>query len=337
MSSESKYTSIGFAKSLSIMKEGDTEITAKEFLARDEGLFRTEIKKYKVYLSLEPQDKANVVSWRKEEGDIIAAAVSSVDDLQLLLESDVSFSSSETADNAVKQNSDVIINSGFEVIPECIKYARSIYRNTRHMLQYLISFQFILLFVALMPMIFGISSVFTPSSVVFYSVLVSLPLAFALSVENVRGNELKDTFGKEIEGLNIHNLVLIPGISALVTGVAVTLSAKFSSALTLGAMGAKGSALVTLVSSTVFLAFVMASEDIFDLGVFKNKELIFATLFVLSVTSLFLYVPFLSSLIGVEGPGIVSFISSFVTGLAPAVIATGIRLFKKQFFTVKNI
>ena len=330
MSSEAKFTSLGFAKSLAIMKEGDREITAKEFLSRDDGLFRTDIKKYKVYISLESEDKANIVSWRKEEGDIIAAAVSGVEDLRLLLEADVSFSSADNADNAVKQNSDVIVNSGFEVIPECIKYARSIYRNTRHMLQYLVSFQFILLFVSLIPMLIKVTPLFSPSAVVFYSVLVSLPLAASLSVENLRGNELKDTFGKEIEGLNIHNLVIIPGISALVTAASVLLSERFSSAI---AGGASGASFMTLVSSTVFLSFVMSAEDTFDVSIFKNKELIFASVFAVLVSLLFIYVPALSRLIGVERIGAMTLIFALLTGLIPSIVAVGIKLFKKYVFS----
>lgn len=330
MSSEAKFTTLGFAKSLAIMKEGDRDISHKEFQGRDEGLFRTDIKKYKVYLSLESEDKANIVSWRKEEGDIIAAAVSGVEDLRLLLESDVSFSSADSADNAVKQNSDVIVSSGFEVIPECIKYARSIYRNTRHMLQYLVSFQFILLFVSIFPMFLNGTPLFSPSAVVFYSVLVSLPLSASLSVENLRGNELKDTFGKEIEGLNIHNLVIIPGISALVTAATVILSQRFSSAV---AGGSSGASLLTLVSGTVFLAFVMSAEDTFDVSVFKNRELIIAGLFALFITVIFIYVPFLSILIKVERMSAMTFAFALLTGLIPSIVAVGIKLFRKYAFS----
>ncbi len=319
MSDEAKFTSIGTAKSLSIMKDKDKEITEKEFLAADEGLFRTDIKDYKVYVLFSPEQKARVVSMRKEEGDIVAAAVSSVDDLRLLIESDVSFASEDTSDKAVKENSDIIIKSGFELIPECIKYARSVYRNTRHMLQYFVNYQFVLLFVTLIPLFFNKILFFSPTAIMVYSILAVLPLTVALATENVRGNELKETFGKENQGMNIHNLMLIPAISAFVTGVLVTLSSGFSA----------GAAFVTLVSSAVFMAWVLSAEDSFDVSIFRNKELIIASVTALFFMFLFLYTPFLNTLIGVKAPDFTTTLLAFFTGMVSAFVSLAIKLMQK--------
>ena len=317
MSDEPKFTSIGVAKSLSIMKDKDKEITEKEFLALDEGLFRTEIKDYKVYVLFSPEEKARVVSMRKGEGDIVAAAVSSVDDLRLLIESDVSFASEDISDKPVKENSDVVLRSGFELIPECIKYARAVYRNTRHMLEYFVNYQFILLFVTLIPFIFNKTFLITPSAMVAYSILASLPLSVSLAIENIRGNELKETFGKENQGLNIHNLMLIPAISAFVTGVLVTLSDRFS-----------GGGYVTLVSSAVFMAWALSIDDTFDTSVFKNKELIISSLAVFIFMFLFLYTP-LNSLIGIKAPTFLFTLFSIFTGMLSGVITVTVKLLQK--------
>ncbi len=339
MSNEAKFTSIGFAKSLSIMKDGDMEIAAKDFAEVDEGLFRTEIKKYKVYLSLGSADKVKVVSWRKQDGDIIASAVSSVDDLQLLLESDVSFSSAVMGDNAAIQNSDVVINSGFELIPECIKYARLVYRNTRHVLQYFMSFQFTLLFSAIIPIISLGASAFSPAAIIFYALLTALPLAVSLSTENLRGNELKDTFGKENQGMNLQNLLIIPCITSFIASVVVTLTARLSLNLVSDLYQMRGGALLALVSGTVFLSFVISMDDVFDISVFKNKELIISAAISFALVLLFVLTPFFSSLILVKAPNVKIITLALITGLVPALICMGIKLVKKYIFagSEKNV
>ncbi len=333
MSSEGLSTSIGFAKSLSILREGDKVIEAKELAALDMGLFRADLKSYKVFVWLSPQQKSDIASYRKSDGDIIAVTASSVDDLGLLLESDVSFCPALTSDEAAKQNSDVIIDGSFDLIPECIKYARSIYRNTRHMLQYVMSFQFIILFSALLSMIFTGSPVFTSGSLMTYSVLVSVPLSMSLALQGLRGNEMRDTFGAQNQDINAQNLLLIPAICGLVSGAVITLSAKAAQLGDASALSINGAAFVTLVSSTVFMAYALSSDDSFDVSVFKNRALLLSTFTSLGIMALFTFVKPLSALIGIHTPSAQVFALSVITGLIPSLVCVGIKLVKKYVFS----
>ncbi|MBQ7896968.1 MAG: cation transporting ATPase C-terminal domain-containing protein, partial [Clostridia bacterium] len=74
-------------------------------------------------------------------------------------------------------------------------------------------------------------------------------------------------------------------------------------------------------------------EDTFDVSIFKNKELIFASVFAVLVSLLFIYVPALSRLIGVERIGAMTLIFALLTGLIPSIVAVGIKLFKKYVFS----
>ncbi len=329
MTSEPRHTSIGFAKSLSIMKENERVVTASEFEALDEGVFRTEIKDYKVFVSLSPEEKRRVASWRKEEGDIVASVVSDTDSFELLLESDVSFST-ESSEGVVIQNSDVVINGGFELIPECIKYARLIYRNVRHSLEYLLSFQFLIFFMTLLPIIFSGAPLLTPTAVILFAVTAALPISTALAIEGVRGNELKGSFGKENLGINIYNLFLIPSLSALLTAVVMILSARFSAD---GEGYLASAAFITLVSSSIFTAYALSMDGAFEGVVFKNKELILVSLGVVAISSLFIFTPF-SSLLGMTSPKVTTAILAFVTGIVPSLVSMGVKLINKYVFGV---
>lgn len=332
MTSEGRSTSTGFAKSLSILKGDDRVIEDKELLQMDMGLFRADIKSYKVYVGLTPDNKADIASYRKSDGDIIAVTASSVDDLRLLLESDVSFCPSDTSDEATRQNSDVIIGAGFDLIPECMKYARSLYSNTRHMLQYILNFQFILLFSALLPLIYlGVPAV-SAVSVMTYAVLVAVPMSAALAVQGPRGNELRDTFGMQNLEINAQNLILIPAICGFVSGVTVALSAK-AALLSISSGVVNGCSFVSLVSGGVFMAFALASDDGFDFGVFKNRHLIVSAFTSIGVMILFTFIRPLAGLIGIQTPNTQRYILSFVMGAVPALVCVGIKLVKKYVFS----
>ncbi|MBR6632941.1 MAG: cation-transporting P-type ATPase [Clostridia bacterium] len=330
MSSEGLSTSTGFAKSLSILRDDDKVIEAKELVQLDMGVFRADIKNYKVYVSLTPSQMSEIASWRKSDGDIIAVTATSIEDLALLLEGDVSFCSADSDDEATRQNSDVLVDGSFELIPECIKHARSIYRNVRHTLQYLLNYQFVLFFSFVISMMFLGKPVFSSGIIMTYSILISIPLSLALAVEGLRGNELRDTFGSQNLEINAQNLILIPAICGFVSGVVITLSVKVSYLISSSLIN--GSAFVTLVSSAVFMAYALSSDDSFDAGVFKNRHLHLASLFSFGIMALFTFVKPLASLIGINTPTPESFALSILIGLVPSLICIGIRIIKKYVF-----
>ncbi len=336
MTSEGLSTSIGFAKSISLLRDEDKVIENKEYEKLELGVFRADLKSYKVFVWLPPEERAKIASYRKEDGDIIAVTTSGVDDLSLLLEADVSFCPSDVSDEAVRQNSDIIIDGGFELIHECIKYARSVYRNTRHILQYALNFQFVLLFSTLLSILFLGSFTFTPNAIMSYAILVYLPLLFSLAIQGLNGKELKDDFGAQNKSINAQNLLLIPAISAFVSGGVISLSAKAAAIVNSSSEAASGSAFITLVSSAVFMAFALSCEENFDTSVFKNKYLIITALTSFGVLALFTLVPPFEALIGIATPNAQSYALSFATGLVPALVCMGIRLVNKYVINNKK-
>lgn len=336
MTSEGRSTSMGFAKSLSILRDDDKIVEAKELVQMDVGVFRADIKKYKVYVSLNSDEKSEIVSYRKDDGDIIAVTASSVEDLRPIIESDVSFCPSAGSDEAARQNADVILDGSFELIPECIKYARSFYCNTRHMLQYFLNFQFIMLFSALLPLIFTGTFALTSGTVMVYSVFIAIPMAFSLAVRELRGNELRDVFGGQNLEINIQNLILIPAICGFVGGAVITLSAKVAVAAAVSAQGVNGCAFVTLVSAGISMAYSLSFDGKFDFMILKNKGLILFSVLSLGIMSLFVFIKPIGALINVDFPGGEKFALSFILGFVPSLICVGIKLVNKYVFSTQK-
>ncbi len=329
MTNEPRHTSLGFADSLAIMKTGDEAIDSLELEKIDEGLFRADIKKYKVFLSLDGEQKGKIVRFRKTEGDIVAATASNVKDIPLQLESDVSFCVDTVLDEAVIRNSDAVLLRGFDLVPECIKYARSIYRNIRHMLEYIMMSQFTLVSCAFMFLIFLPEIAFTPAQIVVWSVFVSLPLTLILSCEKVRGTELVSTFGEENVNINFQNLIGLPLVTGLFSGLVTALCARFGATLGESVSACRGAAFVAVVVSGVLMAFSVTSDSNVSKRLFVNKPLLILALPITLASLAFVFVPTFSKSVGMSAMSMKLFIVSLLTGFVPLLLSFGIKLVKK--------
>ena len=335
MTNEPRATSVGFADSLAIMKTGNLAIDKTEFERCDEGLFRADIKKYKVFLGLDGDLKGQIVRFRKSDGDIVASTASSVEDIPLQLESDVSFSVESSRDDSVVRNSDVVLVGGIELIPECIKFARCVYRNIRHMLEFLMYSQFTLASCAFMFLVFLSEIKFVPIQIILYSMTVFLPLSFVLSCERVRGTELKLNFGEENVNINFQNLITLPLVCGLSSGLVSALGARLCLLAGSSVGECRGVAFLILALSSVFMAFSVSS-DVTLAGVFRNKLLIVVAPFVITLALVIVFSPALSDLLGMSPVGVKNAFISFAISVVPLLLSMGVQLVKKYVFNNKN-
>ncbi len=332
MTNEPRATSLGFADSLSIMKEGDEAIDRGEFDRIDEGLFRADIKKYKVFLSFDSDTKGKIVRFRKSDGDIVASTASSTDDIPLQLEADVSFTTEKARDDTVVRNSDVVLTKGIDMLPECIKYARSVYRNMRHMLEFLMYSQFTLASSAFMFLIFLPEIGFGPMQIILYSIISFIPLAIVLSCEKVRGTELRLNFGEENVNINFQNLITIPLVCGLVSGLVSAFSARLMLLAGADSTLCRSASFITLAISAVFMAFSVSGDSSFSSRILKNKVLFIISPIVLALSLLTVMTKPFSALFGMGVIEWKNILISLALSMVPMLLAAGIRLVKKYVF-----
>ena len=173
-------------------------------------------------------------------------------------------------------------------------------------------------------------------TVMVYSVLIAIPMAFSLAVRELRGNELKDVFGGQNLEINIQNLILIPAICGFVGGAVITLSAKAAVAAAMSAQAVNGCAFVTLVSAGISMAYSLSFDDSFDFMILKNKGLIILSVLSLGIMSLFVFVTPMGALINAGFPGGEKFALSFILGFVPSLICVGIKLVNKYVFSTQK-
>lgn len=332
MTNESRTTAVGFADSLAIMKNGDEAVDGVEFERIDEGLFRADIKKYKVFLSFDPEKKAKIVKYRKEEGDIVASAVSSLYDIPLQAESDIAFCTGNVRDNNVARNSDVILTKGFAGVTDCIKYARCVYRNIRHMLEFFMLTQFTSASCAFMFLIFLPEILLLPIQIILYSLLAFFPSALVISTEKVRGTEMKASFGEENVNINFQNIITLPLICGLVSGLTATLSARIMYDGGASLAQCRGIAYFTLCVTALFMAMAVSGDFRLSSGIFKNKNLFAVSLPATLISLLLLITPKISDFLGMSITSVKTVFISVLISLIPCVLAFGLKLVKKYVF-----
>ena len=331
MTDEPRATSVGFADSLAIMKTGDRAIDTLELDRIDEGLFRADLRQYKVFLALDAEQKGKVVRFRKSDGDIVAATASSVDDIPLQLESDVAFCMNNVSD-ALVRNSDAVLLSGFDMVPECMKYARSIYRNVRHMLEFLMLSQFTLASAAFMFLIFLPNVSLTPAQIIAWTTLVSLPLTLLLSCEKVRGTELRSNFGEENVNINFHNLIGLPLVTGLTSGLVSAFSARLAMSAGASLWQCRGAAFITLVVSGILMAISVSADSSIGLRLFVNKLLLALSLPIALFSLLFVFVPSMSRDLTMRAPEAKTVLFAVLLGFVPCLLSFAVKAIKKQVF-----
>lgn len=332
MTNEPRATSLGFADSLAIMKSGDEAIDRAEFDRIDEGLFRADIKKYKVFLSFDSDTKGKIVRFRKSDGDIVASTASSTEDIPLQLEADVSFTTEKARDDTVIRNSDVVLIKGIDMLLECIKYARSVYRNMRHMLEFLMYSQFSLASCAFMFLIFLPEIGFGPMQIILYSMAVFIPLATVLSCEKVRGTELRLNFGEENVNINFQNLITIPLACGLLSGLVSAFSARLLFLSGTDVASCRSAAFVTLAITATFMAFSVSGDSSFSSRILKNKALFVLAPIVLAISLIIVMTDTFSGLFGMSAIGWENILISLGLSVLPMLLAAAVRLVKKYVF-----
>jgi magnesium-transporting ATPase (P-type) len=160
-------------------------------------------------------------------------------------------------------------------------------------------------------------------------------LTFSLSNERVRGTELNSDFGEENVNINFQNLITLPLVCGLTSGLMTALSSRLAFLSGIGIGECRGIALLTLTLNAVFMAFSVSSDSTFSLRIFKNKLLLIAAPVVVAMSLLIIFTP-ISTVLGMACPHASKLAVAVVSGLFPCLLSFGIRLVKKYVFNIKN-
>ena len=163
---------------------------------------------------------------------------------------------------------------------------------------------------------------------------VFIPLAIVLSCERVRGTELRLNFGEENVNINFQNLITIPLVCGLASGLVSALSARLLLLSGADATVCRSASFITLVLTAVFMAFSVSGDSSFSSRILKNKVLFIVAPAVLMTALIIVMTDPLSALFGMGVVELENILISLALSIIPMLIAAGIRLVKKYVFNI---
>lgn len=328
-------TAKAIAADLGILVEGKKAISGPELsLMSDEDLFN-HIEEYAVYARVAPEHKVRIVNMWQEKGHVVAMTGDGVNDSPALKAADIGCAMGITGTDVAKGAADMILtDDNFATIIESVKQGRGIYNNIKKDVQFLLSSnigEVITIFGAsLLSLIPGVNLgvPLLPVHLLWVNLITDSLPAFALGLEPVDEDIMKEKPRKKDESFFAHGLGLTIGWQGLMIGVLTLLSYVIGNKVdhNIGMT----MAFMTLSMAQLFHAFNIKSEkSIFGRHLFNNKFLWGAFFVGTALQVMVMYIPFFSEVFNLIPLSFNYLAISLTLSFCPVIIVEITKVFKR--------
>lgn len=314
-----KDTAVAIAKQLGIVEDASGALTGAELNNISDEELNESIDKYSVYARVQPEHKVRIVKAWRSKGMVTAMTGDGVNDAPSIKSADIGIGMGITGTDVTKNVADMVLaDDNFATIVSAVEEGRRIYDNIRKSIQFLLSSNLSEVLTIFFATLFG-AIVLEPVHLLWINLITDCFPALALGMEKGEGDIMKRAPRNSKDGIFANGM----GIDVAWQGIMVTVVTLAAYVLGL-IMTPDGSALLhqsesfwaflkdagasefvhqngmtmaflTLSMAEIFHSFNMRSRraSIFRMGKL-NKFLIGAMAISLLLSTLVIYVPFLS-------------------------------------------
>ena len=254
-------TVASLSKSVSIIGPEDYQyaLSYQTYRRMDRGVFLADLEKYKAFCEFSAEDKQSIIKDHKENGDITFSLAGGFYDTLPQMESDVSMASIREKQNAVRLNADFLVREKkYEHVPLCINWARILYRNLVHIMQYILFLQIALGLCLFISLTADGSIPFALLPLVLVGIQAAACSGFNLVCRRP-GPRLEDNRGvlKDDRLASFRVLIITPLVAGATFALSVLLSRQVAHYASGGADTASSAALLTFVFGAFFASLAM--------------------------------------------------------------------------------
>lgn len=323
-------TALAIAKDLGIATNDDQAIMGKELNTMSSEQIRELVKTKRVFARVSPENKVQIVTALKENGEITAMTGDGVNDAPAIKKADIGIAMGITGTDVAKNTAEVILtDDNFATIVNAVEEGRIIYANIKKFVAFLLSCNIGEVLIMFIAMVIGWPIPLTVIQLLWLNLVTDSFPALALGVEKGEPDIMQQPPRKTDEQIIDKNLIDNIITQSLAIAVA-TLGAFYIGyyhlhvdlAPEIRVQSAQTIAFITLIFSELLRSFSSRSEKytVWQLGMFSNKTLVFAFLGSFLITLLVIYVPFLQSIFGSYALGLIDWAIILPFGILPFVV-----------------
>jgi Ca2+-transporting ATPase len=291
--------------------------------------FERIVREKTIFARITPDLKLRIIKVLKNSGEIVAVTGDGVNDILALKEAQIGIAMGIRGTDVTRDVADIILlDDNFSTIVHAIREGRRVYDNMKKSIKLHISANIDELLVITSAILFSIPLPFIPLGILWMNLITDSLPSIALSVEKEEDNIMKRS--PQSQGGNILNgifkFIAIAGLISFIGTIVLFLlfyQQDLEKARTL--------ALTASVFCELFIGLACRSDrkNIWEIGLFSNKPMIFALLIAGVLQVIAIYTP-LASLFGLK------VISIWELLLAIGVSSLGFIFFEiMKFFKVK--
>ncbi len=291
-------TALYVAKKVGIFDAGDQTVDGPELANLSDEDLLGRLDKITVYSRMTPRDKFRIITLFHKKKKLIAMTGDGINDVPPLVAADLGIAMGSIGTEIAKEAADLILlQDSFITIVEAIKQSRHIFYTLRRVVLYFFATNLGELLIVVFSLLANLPLPITAAQILWLNLVTDGFLDVALSTENPEPNLLskKGWLGHKMRLVD-RNLIGKMLYVALPMGIGSlwVFSQYYQENIAL----AQTMTLLTMAMFQWFNAWNCRSEDrsLFQLGLFSNKWLLGATLFVLVLQGFLLYTPALRAI-----------------------------------------
>lgn len=272
-------TAKAIAKDLGIYSDGDIAITGNELDKLSDREFQKNIMKYSVFARVSPEHKVKIVKAFQKAGNVVAMTGDGVNDAPALKNADIGVSMGLNGTDVAKNASDMVLtDDNFVTIVKAVKEGRHIYDNIKKAVHFLISTNVGEIVTIFLGLILGLETPLLAIHLLWINLVTDSFPAIGLGLEPEDKYIMNRKPKNPKKGLFADGLWFKIFFEGCMIGI-LTLLAFYIGSTQYGINVGRTMAFLTLgLTELIHSLNIRSDESLFEIGLFKNKYLIFAFL-----------------------------------------------------------